>query len=279
MKYLAISFLVILSSTNLFAQQDCDGCQDYSILPRMPNFHITVHKEYEFDSEKFYVDGEQTYIEGKKIKIEYTHNNQDDDNQVFPSRLQVLRNYSQAIVKAGGNVIFERSNAEHGNYLFEDDEGTEVWVKLKTLVSGKKYYLIVIEREAMNQDVVIDASLIKSQIDIYGKVAIYGIHFDVGKHNIKPESKSTLEQIAIYLRDNSNVKLWVVGHTDSDGSFELNSELSLNRSRAIKTELESNYGITSGRLFAEGVGPLAPIASNKTEAGKKKNRRVEFVLK
>lgn len=278
MKYFVLPLAIFLS-INLFAQNDCEGCYDYPILPRMPNFHITVDKEYEFDEERFYINGEQTYVEGRKTKIEYVHNNEDDPNQVFPSRTQIQRNYSNAIEKAGGNVLFERANGDHCYYNFKNEEGLEIWVKLRTFTSGKKYRLTIIESADMRQDIVINAELIKSKIDIYGKIAIYGIYFDVGKSDIKPKSKSSLVEIAKYLNNNPSVKLWVVGHTDSDGSFELNSDLSLQRSEAIRLELENNYNIATGRLFAEGVGPLAPVASNKTEAGKQKNRRVEFVLK
>jgi len=279
MKDLIVPFIFIFFALNMNAQKDCNDCNDYSFLPRMPNYHITVDKVFEFDSEKFYINKQATMIEGKKIKLEYTHNNRDDDNQIFPSRLQILRNYSNAIEKAGGKILLERKSADHGYYTFNDENGKEIWVKLRTAHSGKKYYLIIIERELMKQEIEIDANLIKNKIDLYGKIAIYGIHFDVGKSDIKTSSKITIKEISTYLKENPTVKLWVVGHTDSDGSFELNSKLSLDRSKAIKKELEENYNISEGRLFAEGVGPLAPVATNKTEEGKEKNRRVEFVLK
>jgi len=70
-----------------------------------------------------------------------------------------------------------------------------------------------------------------------------------------------------------------VGHTDSDGSFEFNSKLSLNRAKAVVTYLQTNHSISSDRLYAQGVGPLAPVSTNETEEGKKLNRRVEFVKK
>jgi len=131
----------------------------------------------------------------------------------------------------------------------------------------------------MRQDIVINADLIKTEIDLKGKIAIYGILFDTGKAIIKAESKPALEQISTFLKNNPSINCWVVGHTDSDGSFQLNSELSLNRAKAIKQALEQQYQIAPARLFAEGVGPLAPIANNNTEAGKKLNRRVELVKK
>ncbi|MFK8164673.1 MAG: OmpA family protein, partial [Lewinella sp.] len=150
---------------------------------------------------------------------------------------------------------------------------------VKTSISGSSYTLIVIERESMRQDIVIDAKLIKNTIELEGKIAIYGIYFDTGKSIIKEASEPALKQIADYLKNNSTVNCWVVGHTDADGAFQLNSKLSLDRAVAIKTALQTNYNIPEHRLFAEGVGPLAPIASNDTEEGKKLNRRVELVKK
>ena len=69
----------------------------------------------------------------------------------------------------------------------------------------------------------------KERIDLEGKIAFYGIFFDTGKFDIKPESKESLEPIAQFLSDNPEISCLVVGQTDSSGSFEINSELSLNR--------------------------------------------------
>ena len=81
-------------------------------------------------------------------------------------------------------------------------------------------------------------------------------------------------KIANYLKASSDVKCYVVGHTDMDGSLALNMDLSMRRAKAY---LEVNAGITSDRLIADGVGPLAPVSTNETEFGKKMNRRVELV--
>ena len=121
--------------------------------------------------------------------------------------------------------------------------------------------------------------MIKERIQLEGKVALYGIYFDVGKTLIKPASQESLEQIAIFLKDNVEVNCWVVGHTDSDGLFENNIKLSMGRAKSVITYLQNNYSISPDRLFAEGVGPLAPVSTNDTEKGKNLNRRVELVKK
>ncbi|MBD0849314.1 OmpA family protein [Maribacter arenosus] len=275
--YFLLIFTFVFAS--ITAQTDVKNSKDYPLLERLPDYSIIRYAESEFDAQKFYYDNEYHMVEGRKFVIEYSHNNRDVTNYEFPTRLQILRNYSSAIKKAGGRILFERHNSEHGYYSFETSNGKEIWVQVKTAISGKSYTLIIIEQEKMRQDIVIDSKLIKNKLEIDGKIALYGIYFDPGKSIIKEESEPALMQIANYLKDNPSINCWVVGHTDSDGSFELNSQLSLARAKAIQEELQKKYGIPEKRLFAEGVGPLAPLASNATEDGKKLNRRVELVKK
>ena len=74
-------------------------------------------------------------------------------------------------------------------------------------------------------------------------------------------------------------KVFIVGHTDMQGPVERNRILSRDRAAAVIAALVKDHGITVDRLTAEGVGPLAPAASNVDEAGRAKNRRVEMVLR
>ena len=268
-------FLIVIT---IGAQVDVNGSKDYYLLDRLPEFHIKSYEEKEFGKHRFVVKvGAIKMAEGKKIEIVYKHNSHGDKDFTFPSRLQVLRNYSNAIKNAGGTILYEASNDQHGYYTFKVNEKT-IWIDVHSY-SGYQYQLNIIEEEVMRQDLVIDAELIKSKLDIEGKIAIYGIYFDTGKAVVKEESNPALEQIAAFLKNNPDVNCWVVGHTDADGSFEVNSKLSLDRAKAIKIALEDTYGINKERLFAEGVGPLAPIATNTTEDGKQLNRRVELVKK
>ncbi len=279
MKKLSIFCLFTILCSNLAAQSDIKNSKDYDLLPRMPEYHIYDYSAVEFDAHKFFIDRKNQVKEGKKFIIKYRHQNWEKDGATYPSKLQILRNYANAIVKAGGQIVFERSNAEHGYYTFKDRQQKEIWVQIKPGYKGKNYTIYIIEQEAMRQDITIDAELIKNKIAIDGKIAIYGIYFDVGKAEIKAESDAAFEQISEYLKENAQINCWIVGHTDADGSFEVNSKLSLNRAAAVKQRLEQQYGIAAQRLFAEGVGPLAPLATNTTDEGKALNRRVELVKK
>ncbi|WP_299336357.1 OmpA family protein [uncultured Psychroserpens sp.] len=278
MKRDLVTLLLILLVLVSGAQADLEGSQDYYLLDRLPEYYISEYSDVEFDKHKFFIDGKNVFKEGKKYTIKYKHKKENTKGYEFPTRLQILRNYSSAIVNAGGQIIFERYNHEHGYYSFEVN-GKVLWIQVKPSKIGGSYVLYIIEEQSMRQDVFIDAELIKNSLEIEGRIAIYGIYFDTGKAIVKPESNQALEQIAKFLKDNPSTNCWVVGHTDSDGSFQINSTLSLDRAKAVKMVLENTYNIEAGRLFAEGVGPLAPIATNSTDEGKQLNRRVELVKK
>lgn len=136
----------------------------------------------------------------------------------------------------------------------------------------------IIEVRPMQQNmVVVKADEMSKEISLHGKVALYGIFFDTDQATIKPESKATLEEIAKLLQQEPNLSLHVVGHTDNTGTFEHNLDLSKRRADAVKTALNKEYGIAAGRLTPNGVANLAPVASNASEEGRAKNRRVELV--
>lgn len=110
-----------------------------------------------------------------------------------------------------------------------------------------------------------------------GKFSTTGITFDINSDKIKTESKAVLDEIGSLLQAYADIKLKIVGHTDSDGDAAANMVLSQKRAAAIKTTLVSNYGIDAGRLLTEGKGETEPLNTNNTAAEKAANRRVEFI--
>lgn len=124
----------------------------------------------------------------------------------------------------------------------------------------------------------LSASEIGKGLDTHGKVAIYGILFDTNKADIKPESRASLDQIGALLKQQAALKLHVVGHTDNVGNLPANLDLSRRRADAVAAALVRDYGIARERLTANGVASLAPVASNGSDGGRAKNRRVELVL-
>ncbi len=136
-----------------------------------------------------------------------------------------------------------------------------------------------VQAKAMEQKMAtVSASEMTSQLTANGKVAIYGILFDSGKADIKPESKASLDEIGKLMKSAPALKMHVVGHTDNAGGLEGNFDLSKRRAAAVKDALTKQYGIATDRLTANGVSYLAPVSTNGTDAGRAKNRRVELVL-
>lgn len=136
----------------------------------------------------------------------------------------------------------------------------------------------VIKPKAMERRMVfVDASKMQQDIAKDGHISLYGILFDTNKTDLKPESKPTLDEIAKLLKADATLKLLVVGHTDNVGTLDANRDLSARRAAAVVKELTTTYGIDAARLHPEGVAFLAPVATNESDAGREKNRRVELV--
>jgi len=110
-----------------------------------------------------------------------------------------------------------------------------------------------------------------------GKLVTYGIYFDVNKDVIKPESYGTLKGIADILNEVPEVKVKIVGHTDSDGADAANLDLSKRRAASVKAELVKSFNVNGDRLVTDGMGESQPVAPNDTPVNKALNRRVEFI--
>lgn len=123
----------------------------------------------------------------------------------------------------------------------------------------------------------IKASQMSKTLTETGRIAIYGILFDTASATIKPESKSSLDEIGKLLKGDAKLTLHIVGHTDGQGALAANFDLSKRRAEAVKAALVKDYGIAATRLTANGVASLAPVAPNTTDEGRAKNRRVELV--
>jgi OOP family OmpA-OmpF porin len=135
---------------------------------------------------------------------------------------------------------------------------------------------IVEAKEREQRMVTVQAAEMGAAIEVTGRIALYGIYFDFNKADVKPESDPTLEQIAKLMSDNPALKLLVVGHTDNVGGFAFNRDLSQRRAAAVVAALVKK-GVRIDRLTPHGVAFASPVASNKSEEGRAKNRRVELV--
>jgi OmpA-OmpF porin, OOP family len=138
--------------------------------------------------------------------------------------------------------------------------------------------LDVVEAKPMEAKmVVVDAATMAKDIAATGRVALYGLYFDTDKAELKPESAPSLDEIGKLLKEQPNLKVYIVGHTDNVGGFDYNMGLSQRRAKSVVDRLVQGYGIAPARLKPVGAGLIAPVASNDDETGRAKNRRVEIV--
>jgi len=275
---LAVSPLVLSLSTLMAAVpvatgKDVKGSRDHPLFNRMQGFHISVYEEKAFDRYEFIVGPKQTKAaEGHTYRITYWL---DQGDGPLPSAIQTIRNHQNAIKKIGGAVVYD--DGRYQTVMRVTQGGKEIWVDLTALINGNRYDLVIVEQEAMTQEIVATAEAWKNDLASAGHVAIYGITFDTDKAVIKPESAPVLAEMAKLLSGNPALNVFIVGHTDNTGTYEHNMQLSQERAKAVVSTLVTQHGIVAARLTAVGVGPVAPVASNDTEEGRAKNRRVELV--
>lgn len=254
--------------------QDSPRCvnSEPDYINRMPGFDISECHNSDFNEKEFvyYVKGKVQKITkgGKYYNVWYRKTN--GETRKFSSE-QVKQNYLNAVLKVKGISL-----ADNKSLLTATINGKEVYIELHTGNSSDlgSYHIDVIEVESMQQDIVInmDEAITKD-----GKVALYGILFDTGKSEIKPESSEVLKQIIDYLVANPSVKIIVAGHTDNSGTYSGNMTLSKARAESVKKHLITSGKIAADRMIAEGIGQACPVTTNSTEAGKTLNRRVEIV--
>ncbi len=261
--------IIICSSISFAQEADVKGSKDHTLLSRIPNYYISEQANKDFDSYTSpYIDKDNVW-EGKLTQTNYSVQ---EESKEF-SFIQIVRNYENAVKKLGGKILL--SETSRLNAKIEKDKGV-TYVSVEAFNDGRNYTLIIVENKPMENEVTVDAASLNKGISETGKIAIYGIYFDTGKSDIKPESKPTIGEIEKMLKQNLRLKLFVVGHTDIDGSMESNMKLSSDRAASVVKALIEN-GIQASRLKSGGVGPFCPIESNRTEGGKTKNRRVELV--
>lgn len=296
---------------------DVKGSSDHPLVPRYEGSEIIKYHRAGFNAYKLMIakagpggfeknTAATLPLEGKVTRISYR---EPADRSV----LEIFRNYEDALAKAGFQAVFKCEDAAacggrdfaflnwgddlyltFGDYL-EDlhylaarlsrPQG-DVYVSLYAIKSASggtdhdrtMVQLDVVELKPMEQKmVVLKADELNTDIVTSGRAAVYGILFDFDKADVKPESKPQLDEIAAFLKKAPELKVLIVGHTDARGDLAYNRTLSERRARAVVATLSKDYGIDAARLTPLGVGMAAPVASNRTDEGRARNRRVEIV--
>lgn len=273
---IATAILIVTALTSAGQTKDVAGSKDPALFTRMPGFTIDEYREQQFDAYEFTVQkGNSTakqHVEGHWMHWRYVFN---PAAGTPPSRLQIARNFQNAAQRLGGKTLYDAGPGnDYNSTLLISRNGTDTWVEL--MPRGTAYYLLIVEVQAMQQDVVANADALKSGLTDTGHAEVPGIFFDTAKSDVKPESQPALQEVVKMLKGSPALKVWVVGHTDNVGTAEANVALSNARAAAVVKALVA-AGIDARRLTPHGDGPFAPVAANKTEDGRARNRRVELV--
>lgn len=195
---------------------------------------------------------------------------------------------SNNFIQGGGDAyspfIYGRLEPRYQLYSGKRPDGSVVNVAVYVVpaVEDKNggVYLEFVESKAMETGKVaadLSAADMAKSIVSEGKVAVYGVFFDTGKADVKPESKPALAEMAKMLAQDPKLKVFVVGHTDNQGELAQNVALSQRRADAVVKALADGYKVDLKRLSPKGVASYAPLASNRADAGRQRNRRVELV--
>jgi outer membrane protein OmpA-like peptidoglycan-associated protein len=301
---LLILFALPLAATDALAQaRDVAGARDYPGIGRFGGSIITGYQVKDFDATRMqaapFKDGQPTgarRLEGRVIKIAYRTN-------PGPSILEVSRNFETQLAKAGFETLLACDTDACGGIPFTEavdslpmpqmwvdgfnyryvagrkvEGGRETYASVLVSENNRDIYaqLVVAELGAM-QNKMVDAAAMQKGLGETGHIALYGIYFDTDKAVVKPESQPTLGEIAKLLAGQPQLSVFIVGHTDNQGAYDYNLDLSRRRAEAVAAELVRAYRIAPQRLRTAGVGFLAPVGTNATDAGRALNRRVELV--
>ncbi|CAN5182934.1 OmpA family protein [soil metagenome] len=283
--------------------RDIAGAKDYPGIGRFKGSVITGYAMKDFDATRIqaaaFKDGRAVDArkpEGKVTRIAYR-------TAPGPSILEVSRNFETQLAKAGFETLLSCDTEACGGIPFAEAIDAlpvpQMWVDGfdfhytagRKVEAGREIFgsvlvshnndevttqLVIVELGDI-ENKMIDAAAMAKGLGEAGHIALYGIYFDTDKATVKPESRPTLEQIAKLLTAQPQLAVTIVGHTDIQGGFDYNMELSRRRAEAIAAELTKSWKIAPARLRTAGVGFLAPVGSNATEAGRALNRRVELV--
>jgi OmpA-OmpF porin, OOP family len=301
------------------------GAADHPLLSRYAGSKLVGFNVKQFDEVKLFA-GKAVKNQAGKIEIEKVQTVQGKWSRVaynYPadrSSFDVMRNYQDAIQKAGLTTVFSCDTAgcgpEFGDRMLERIDnnslkmGSEYWSTFNYGSAAQRYllatgsrsdgsivhaavyvtaptdnklggvYLEIVEAKALETGKVsvnLKAEEMAKGLVTEGKIALYGIYFDTDKADVKPESKAQLEEMAKLLQSDPKLNVYVVGHTDNQGSLARNLTLSQQRAQAVAQALVTQHKIDAKRLSARGVASFSPVASNDADAGRAKNRRVELV--
>ncbi|MCX2574228.1 OmpA family protein [Pedobacter sandarakinus] len=192
-----------------------------------------------------------------------------DTKKTIESNVQVID------LRSNKTVFDDYTDAETGEFLAVMPVGSDYLFNVNA--EGYLFYSENFELKSGNANKPYQIEVYIEKIKQGGNVTLRNIFFDTNKYNLLPASIRELNLLIDFLQQNESVEIEIQGHTDNIGDVKLNEKLSYNRANAVYEYLVSNK-IDPKRLTFKGFGASKPIADNKTELGRKNNRRTSFVI-
>ncbi|WP_316849214.1 OmpA family protein [Pedobacter agri] len=207
----------------------------------------------------------------KPLKVSYVKGivRDKDTKKTIESNVQVID------LKSNKTVFDDYTDPETGQFLAVMPIGSDYLFNVSA--EGYLFYSENFELKAGDINKPYQIEVYIEKIKQGGNVTLRNIFFDTNKYNLLPASIRELKLLIDFLNQNESVNIEIQGHTDNVGDDKLNEKLSLNRANAVYEYLLQN-GIDTKRLTFKGFGANKPIADNKTEIGRKNNRRTSFVI-
>ncbi len=250
----------------------------------------------------------QTPVEGKLTSIRY-------EGPGDRSALEVVRNFQRHLEGQGFEIVFDCRGQEgcapggalptfweaaRGPVQIPQAWDSSVYVFAKRQAEGQLVFasiygveqtargstpltpfvaVNVLESQAMETGLVtfVEASEMEEALATDGRIAIYRIEFDFDSADIRPQSAEQIAELGSMLTGSPELKVLIVGHTDGQGAFDYNLLLSQRRAQAVVDALATTHGVARERLTPAGAGMVSPVATNRTDDGRARNRRVEIV--
>ncbi|KPF67197.1 hypothetical protein IP84_13680 [beta proteobacterium AAP99] len=275
-RVLMLTLLVLSSVLPVSKAQDAKGCTDPAMFPnRIPGYVIS-RCDAGNTAHDFTWPGGKRQVLGRKTEVVYR--SADMGSRAEPKF--IAANYANALRKIGASFMMDPAKTTLGDRVLATVpiDGRDVWVWLGSdsgVVNNRweTYKLIIVAPDAAVQ--VITAQKMLDALNKDGFVTLY-INFETGKWDVPASAQATLAEIVTLMRQQSHLKLSVEGHTDNVGQAAANKTLSENRARAVREALQA-AGVPAARLKSQGFGAEKPVADNRSEDGRAKNRRVELV--
>ncbi|HUX05948.1 MAG TPA: OmpA family protein [Acidobacteriota bacterium] len=275
---LLMSTILLVAGFNSLALAQEQTELEHPVIKPLPGATLKekFSKKENFSAKTFRIkeDNKTQNVEkkGQYWRLRYEFIGADGQVDRSKSRVEVIENYIAAVLERGGKV--ENKGSNYLVFSVPRKDGGLSWAYVNA-TSGS-YLIEIIDEKPLERVLTFGADELKLALDAEGRVAVYGINFEIDKADLQLGAEEVISEIVKLMQMYPELKIEIQGHTDNTGTAQHNLELSNRRADTVM-KFMTLYGIEASRLVAKGYGQAQPLASNDTEEGRAQNRRVELV--